>query len=424
MTATGTKRQAPITIDATVAADGSKRVPTKRLLFGWLQRQQAPQADQSLVEAEASKSGRVSIHVITFLGGVLLPWIAFLGYFLFVASDQFIAISKFAVRGAAFEQPVELPTAGSSSRSQTIPMVVGQDAYIIVAYIKSYKIIEDISARVDVKAAYQHPAADFWERLPASATKEQVLEYWNRRVSAAVDGPSGIVTVRVRAFTPDDAVKILNAIIWASENLANDISARARRDMVSKAENEVTRAVGVVQQALSDLQRFRERAGVLDPVSSATMTNTLLLQLLGEKIKLENELYVLQRVSPDNLVAQRVLRTSIESVQQQVDRLKNSLTGQSNEGRSIAAALVDYERLEMQRILSQKLLTLAQESLQRAAQRASRQNIYLTTFVAPFVPQESEYPQRGQLLAMYCALILIVWGILTLLVATVDDHRI
>lgn len=423
MTAPGTKSRTPVTIDATV--NGGQPVPVSRSsrLVRWLKRDTKSPVSDASHEPQVGRR-QLPVHLLTFFFGAVLPCLAFFGYFAFVATDQYVAVSKFAVRGAAFEQPVDLPSAGSSARSSSMPMVVGQDAYIIVSYIKSFKVIEDIAARVDVRAAYQHPAADFWERLSDHANKEDLLDYWNKRVSASVDGPSGIVTVRVRAFTPNDAVRILNSIIWASESLANDISARARRDMVSRAEEEVNRAMGVAQAALTDLQRFRERAGLIDPISSATMTNTLLLQLLGEKIKLENELYVLQRVSPDNGPGQRVIRTNIDSVQQQIDRLKDSLTGQSAEGRSIANALVEYERLEMQRVISQKLLGLAQEALQRAVQRAARQNIYVTTFVAPFIPQESEYPQRWQMLIMYCVLALVAWGILTLLVATVDDHRV
>lgn len=417
------KRTAPVTIDGALNPQPSPLAAPKRgVLARLLRRPRTTEPTQATEDVATKPRRRFSGHGITFIVFAVLPSLALFGYLAFVASDQFIAVAKFAVRGAAFEQPVDLPS--GAARPSNMPMVVGQDAYIIVSYIKSHKVIQDIAERVDVRAVYQHPVADFWERLPKDASAEDLVDYWNKRVQASVDGPSGIVTVRVRAFTADDAVRVLNAIIRASENLANDISARARRDMVWRAENEVNRAMAVAQTALNDLQNFRERVGILDPVSSATMTNSLLLQLLGEKIRAENELYVLQRVSPDNVVSQRLISTNIDSLQKQINTLKDSLTGQSAEGKSIAAALVDYERLEMQRVLSQKLLGLAQESLQRAAQRAIRQNIYVTTFVSPYIPQESEYPRRWQMWIMYSIFITITWGIFTLLIATVNDHRI
>lgn len=414
------------TLEGTVNLPSPPAVAPRRLRAPstWLRPRQ-PKADGEAAHAEQiAPRRRVSAHALTFLLLVALPSVAFIIYLAFFASNQYIAVSRLAVRSSAFDQPVDLPANPGINRSPTMSMVVGQDAYIIVAYIKSHKIIEDISKTLDLREVYRHPSADFWERLPKSASAEEMLTYWNKRVQASVDGASGIVTVRVRAFTPDDAVKVLTAIISASEKLANDVSARARRETVQRAEEEVNQMMGRAQSALNDLQKFRERVGFIDPVSSATMANSLIMQILAEKIRAESELYIMQRLAPDNATGQRVLRTSIESMQQQIDRLKETLTGQSEEGRSVAAALVEYERLEMQRVLSQKLLTLAQESLQRAAQRADRQNIYVTTFVPPSSPQESEYPRPFQMWLVYSTLMAVAWGVLTLLLATIDDHRI
>jgi capsular polysaccharide transport system permease protein len=227
----------------------------------------------------------------------------------------------------------------------------------------------------------------------------------------------------VRAFTPDDSLALLKGILAASEKLANDVSARARRDTVARFEEEVRRAVGTMQEALQALREFREKVGFVDPVSSATMTNTLLLQMLGEKIKLENELFVMQRVSPDNATGLRVLRTNIQTVDQQIDRLKASLTGASAEGRSIAGALVQYEGLELQRVFSQKMLGLAQEALTRANQRAERQNIYVSVFVPPSLPEESRFPERWSMSVVVPLSMVVVWGIFALLAATIRDHR-
>jgi capsular polysaccharide transport system permease protein len=392
----------------------------------WLRAPAAPDAEAE-PQTQTGGGGRrgFSWFFLSFAAFVIVPTIASWLYFALIASDQFIASSRFAVRAAANERPVELPgsSAGGSSSSVGMPMVVGQDAYLIVAYIQSHKIISDLSASLDLRAMFRHPRADFWARLAKDASAEDVEKYWKRHVQASVDGPSGIVTVRVRAFTPSDATTILQAILTASEKLANDVSARARRDTVARSEDEVRRTLASVQESLQALQSFRERVGFVDPVSSATMTNTLLLQMLAEKIRLENELFVMQRMSPDNATGQRVLRTQIGSVDQQVDRLKSDLTGASAEGRSIAAALVQYEALELQRVFSTKMFALAQEALTRATQRAERQNIYVTVFVAPSLPEESRFPERWVMALIVPVSLLIVWGVFAMVGGAINDHR-
>jgi capsular polysaccharide transport system permease protein len=298
---------------------------------------------------------------LSLIVGVIIPSIGYLIYLLAFASDQYVASSRFSVRSAANEQQVELPSSSANRTSSSgLPMVVGQDAYLVVAYINSHRIIEDLGQTVDLKAVFRHPRADFWARLKDNPSAEDMLAYWQKHILAYVDGPSGIVTVRVRTFAPQDSLKLLQAIIAASEKLANDVSARSRRDTVSRFEDEVKRSIVAVQDALQAMREFREKVGYVDPVSSATMTNTLLLQMLGDKIKLENEVFVMQRVSPDNATGLRVLRTNIQTVDQQIEKLKAALTGASTEGRSIAASLVKYEELELQRVFSQKLFGLAQ----------------------------------------------------------------
>ncbi|MGL4239837.1 MAG: capsule biosynthesis protein [Beijerinckiaceae bacterium] len=377
-------------------------------------------------EVQAGGGGRrgLSWFKWSFVFCVVLPAIASWLYFAFIAADQFTAVSRFAVRTAATEQQVELPGTGARSSNFNLPMVVGQDAHVIVAYIHSHKIIQDLSPTIDFRKMFRRPSADFLTRLEKDASAEDLVTYWRRHVQASVDGQSGIVTVRVRAFTPDDASSLLEAILAASEKLANEVSARARRDTVSRAEDEVRKTLASVQDSLKALQGFREKVGYVDPVSSATLTNTLLLQLLAEKIKLESELFVMQRVAPDNATGQRMLQTQIQSVDQQVDRLKGDLTGTTAEGRSIAASLVEYETLELQRIFSTKMFSLAQEALTRATQRAERQNIYVTVFVAPSRPEESRYPERWAMAWIVPLSLLIIWGTFAMLASAIDDHRV
>lgn len=368
---------------------------------------------------------RPPLYLTTFLLFVLLPSLANILYLGFLASDQYVAVSRFAVRTAVGERQVELPGNGAASASASIgiPAVAGQDAYVIVTYVRSHAIIADLSKTIDLRGMFRSPAADFWARLKQDASAEELLSYWQSMVNASVDGPSGIVTIRARAFTPQDAKALVEAILKASEVLANDVSARARADMVQRAEDEVRRSEATVRDALKDLREYRESVGYLDPVTAATMTNKLLLQLLGEKIRLENDYFVSSRVTSETAPGVVSIKTSIQSVDQQIDKLKASLTGATEAGRSIAASLVRFETLELRRVFSEKLLMSSEDALERAKLRADRQNIYISVFVPPSLPQEAQFPERLAMSFIVPISLLVLWGIFALLVATIEDHR-
>jgi capsular polysaccharide transport system permease protein len=102
--------------------------------------------------------------------------------------------------------------------------------------------------------------------------------------------------------------------------------------------------------------------------------------------------------------------------------MKSKLTGKSEEG-TIAASLTKFETLELQRIFAEKLYGLAEDGLERARLRAEQQNIYVTVFVPPSLPQDAKYPERYSLSVLIPIGLLIVWGIFALMAAAVEDHR-
>ena len=67
---------------------------------------------------------------------------------------------------------------------------------------------------------------------------------------------------------------------------------------------------------------------------------------------------------------------------------------------------------------------MAQDALERARLRAERQNLYVSVFVPPSLPEEAQYPQTLALSFIIPLTLLIVWGILALISAAIEDHRL
>jgi capsular polysaccharide transport system permease protein len=356
---------------------------------------------------------------------VVLPSIASIIYLAFVASDQFVAETRFAVRGAQLDFGREkVLSALSSLGSSSISSVVGQEPYVVTSYIRSRAIVDDVSKNLDVREIFSRPEADFWAKLPRTASTERLVTYWTRMVTTYIDAPSGIVTVYTRAFRPDDALALAREVIRTSEKLVNDVSARARNDAMHRAEEELRRYEAAVRQALLDLRKYRDAEGFIDPVSVATSTSQLLTQAMSEEIQIQNDLFVASRAMSPDAPTLQTLKARLESVDKQIEQLKSKMTGDSLEGRTVAAALVKFEQLELKRIFAERLYAMAQDALERARLRAEQQNLYLTVFVPPSLPQDAQYPQRLGYSIIIPLGLTVLWGILALTAAAVEDHRL
>ncbi|WP_020176000.1 hypothetical protein [Methyloferula stellata] len=369
---------------------------------------------------------RPSAYLLSFVLAVVVPSFIAILYLAFIASDQYVSEARFAIRaaeidfGGSRQQGASTLSAGSIG---SMPSLAGQEAYVVTGYIHSHAIIDDLSKEVDLREIFRRPEADFWARLKSHASAEDLLSYWNSMVMTSIDGPSGIVTVYARAFRPDDALKLTQAIVRASEKLVNDISARARNDTMKRAEEEVRATESRVRQVLADMRSYRDREGFIDPTVAATSTGKLLVEAMSEKIKLQNDYFATSASLSPNAPTLQALKTRLQGLDRQIDDLKAQLTSSSPEGKPISAALVKFEELELRRIFSEKLFTMAQDALERARMKAERQNMYVTAFVPPALPEEPKYPERLALSCLIPAGLLILWGIFALIGAAINDHR-
>lgn len=364
--------------------------------------------------------------LLSFILFVLAPAFAASLYFAFLASDQYTVEAQFAVRSVEAEAP-QSETAGSGAAAPSGGFsftATGQNAYIVTSYIRSRAILDDLSKKLDLKEVFRRPEADFWARLNRGASIDEFTEYWKGMVATFVDPVSSIVTVRIRAFRRDDALRLGRAVVETSEALVNRISERARRDATAMAEKEVRRAFAGVQSALAELHKFRNDAKIIDPGQSAGEIGKLLVPLMSEKIKLESELFVVAREMANDAPTVRVLREKLATTEAQVKDLKAKLTGEKGSTGTIASSLAKFEELEIQRQLTERFYMLAQADLDRAQLRANRQSVYLTVFVPPSLPEESRYPRRIAFSLLTFAGLTAVWAIIAMIYASVEDHRI
>jgi capsular polysaccharide transport system permease protein len=371
---------------------------------------------------------RASPLLVSFIAVVLVPAFAALVYFALIASDQYAAQARFAVRQIDIGSSDSMASAENSATGSTEVnfsfTAPGQNAYIVTSYIQSRAIVDDLNKTLNLREIFRRPEADFWARLKRNASIDELTDYWKSMVSTYIDAPSGIVTLNVRAFRPDDAVALANAVLTLSEALVNRISDRARSDAMESSEQEVRRTFEMTQSALADLRQFRDSSGIIDPVQAGTDIGKLLLPLLTEKIRLESDLFVASRDLDATAPTIKAMKSQLNATEKQIADLRGKLTNTDGDNKTLAASLAKFEQLDLKRQFAEKLYALAQVDLDRARLRAERQSVYLTVFVPPSLPEDSRYPRRIAFPILIFLGLVIVWSIGAMVVASVEDHRL
>jgi capsular polysaccharide transport system permease protein len=363
-------------------------------------------------------------RALSFVVVVLLPVVAAAAYYLAIAADQYVAEFRMSLRSVDAPRIEPIVLLGGEGTHTT----AATESQIVAQYIASRAIVDELDPKLDLRQLFSAPVADFWARLRLPASIEQLVYYWHGQVDPFYDTATGTITVRVRAFSPDNALKLAQATVGASERLINELSIRARRDAVGHADGEVAAAEARLKRALTAIQEFRDKQGLIDPGKSADATATLAGKLRDELVKATAELATLKSYMRDDAPTVRVLKARIRSLETQQRSLSREVTaGPAAQQPSAAApalsqAIGSYETLEAERKFAEASYQHALEGLDRARDNADRQHIYIESFIPPSLPETALYPHRWRSLGTVALIAFAIWAIGSLAVQSIRDH--
>ncbi|WP_442755915.1 hypothetical protein ACNHKD_04515 [Methylocystis sp. JAN1] len=361
----------------------------------------------------------------SFLIVVILPTIVYLFYAALWQSDRYVAESRLTVREAQKKEQPKLGDAASVIAKMTGGAGGGgkdtQNTFMVLNYIKSRAVLVDLGGRPYLERKFSQPGVDYFSRLSKDANLEELWKYWLDHISASVDTISGILVFRVDAFQPQDALDLAKDIVRLSEDLVNKITLRNRSDALSRADNEV----GLARQKLADarerLLQFRNQNFIIDPGSRAASLSEMIVKLTLERIDLVNALSTFSSTLSSDAPSQRLQRTRLAAIDQQIADLKKKLTD-NQAGDVVSAQIASYEKLKLEEQFAERLYTIAQSAYESARQDLERQQLYLVTVVAPTLPESATYPRVfGDTLLLFCAL-LVIWAVIALIAASVQDQ--
>jgi len=360
-------------------------------------------------QAERLKSSFGGWVIIAFLAVVVLPVAAAGLYLAIFASDQYASEARFAVRGGD-KGPLD-PLAGLTGGAGHT-----QDTLIIADYIRGRGMVEELEKTLNLREMFSGSKADFLFSFNPDKPIEKLVRYWRWQVDVGVEQMSGIITVVVRAFTPEDALKISRAVIAASKKLVNDLSDRSRRDALKQAQSELMLAEKALQDKIKAMRELREREGILD----ATKTSEAMLKLIGdlrlELAKLESEYATARNTMAESTPQMRVLQARIRSTRDQIRlieaRLTNSPQAAPNAAKdpALAESMGRFDRLRLEQEFAQKHYVDAAAAYERARIDVDTQQLYLATFLQPVLAQDALYPKSAWIMAALTAICLALWG--------------
>ncbi len=348
---------------------------------------------------------------------IVLPTLIAAIYFLFIASPRYVSEAQFVVRTAG-----QTNTGTLGMALQGIGVSPAQsDAFAVHEFITSRAGAADLSEEFDLPVVLNRGADPFsaYPRLDESRTQEGLHKALKRFVTVGYDSTTGISTLTVEAFRPDDAQAMAETLLAGGEQLINELNERSSANAIAEANAAREVARQRLAEAEAQLTAFRNSEAFVDPEATARIRSQLIGGLLGAAAELRAERAQLQASAPQSPMLAG-LDGRIASLEAQIAAEQAKLSGGPG---SLAPRVGMFETLRLNRELADRELAQATAAVVTAEQEARRQRLYLDRIVSPHRPDEAIEPRRWLSILTVLATCVLIYGVGWLIWAGVREHR-
>jgi capsular polysaccharide transport system permease protein len=312
--------------------------------------------------------------------------------------------------------PSDIPFFGSTA-SQT-----GLDAELVTEFILSRDMLGRLEDKHNLKSHFQNSEIDLLSRLPADASKEDFLEYYQDHLSVTLNEVSSVLTIEVQAFSAGYSTEVLETVLEESELFINNIGHKLARSQVLFVQGEIERA----QQNLRDSKRaileFQDTHKLYNPEQEGVAMQTVVHQLEGELARSQTELKSLKSFMNAQAPEVVSLRGKIKALEQQLEQERSKLAG-NPKGQNLNDITSGFQDLKMDIEFATDIYKTALITLEQARVEAYRKLKHLVIVESPELPEDAKYPRIIYNIATLGLILLLVYGVFVIVIATIREHK-
>ncbi|MDQ0454881.1 hypothetical protein [Rhizobium paknamense] len=325
-----------------------------------------------------------SIIGLTFV----LPMLASVLYYTMIASPGYESEVRFIVRSSV---PFLSRDRYSSDSVEPKAKLV-QDTAILLNYLDSPAIIQDLQKHVDLKEIFGRSGIDHLSRLREDSTQDDLLKYWKKHHSASVNPKSGIVELEVTAFSPSEARDILALVLKLCEQQVNNLNSGMWNDLLASTQRDVDNATKEVADLRAKLRDTQNQTGVFDVNMSAQSIIGVLTKVEGSIAELQSRRAALARsVGPDSPQLGDIDRR-LAGLQEQAKSLRAQTAGANGKTGNLADYSGVFDQLKLDLKMAESKLQSAIGDLEKVKLVSSLQLVYVDNFTDPTMPEKNKYP--------------------------------
>ena len=352
---------------------------------------------------------------------LVLPWLLYAFYLVVWAAPQYESKSQLIVKssdgGSSFDPSSLLMSAGVAGGG------FNNESQLVEAYIQSTDMIKYLDSTINLRAHYTSDEADYFSGLSESHKEEDFYQFYFNHVEVNVDSASSVITLRTRAFNPEFAQIINQSIVKKAEEFINTINNDLAKSKLTFAKGEHEIVEQKLQQAKTDILGFQSKYNVLDPTAEGAAFQQIAFSLEATLAQKKAELSTMSTMMSNMAPEVINIKREISALQQEVEKQKSRIsTSESTSGElSVSELMAQYSNLQVQLQLSIQAFSSSLITLENARVEAYQKLQHLVTVETSTLPDDNKYPTIIYNLVLFGAGLLLLYGIVRIVIATIRE---
>lgn len=352
---------------------------------------------------------------------VAMPMLLAIVYYAIFASNRYVSVAQAVVRQANSEGQATMP--GLALMVAGINPASREETLYLREYITSTDMLKVLESKLPFREHYADQYKDPLYWISVTASREDMLAYYQRMVKAHYDEMTGLLRVEVQAFTPEFAETVLQIILEESERFVNELSHAMAHDQLRFAQSELTLARKHYEQKTLEMVEFQNNNELVNAQASAESRAMIIGTLEADLTKQRANLKALKSTLGENTPQVRQQSVRIRALEQQLEAEKKTLVSNAAQGGRLNEIASRYRDLEIDVGIALESYKAAVVAVENARIEAGKKIRSLVKVVVPNMPDSAVYPSRVYNLFTLFLGLLLVYGITRFILATIEDHR-
>ncbi|WP_407712976.1 capsule biosynthesis protein [Campylobacter lanienae] len=350
---------------------------------------------------------------------VIYIMIVVIFYYTFIAADRYVSNVSLSVKSTDGSSPISLSgiesLVGVASSST-------EDIKLLREYIKSFDMLQKLDEKINLRSLYEKQKIDLFFRIYSSTSKESYLKYYRDRIHILFDDATGLLNVAVESFSPEDARIISAAILEESERFINEISHNIAREQLRFAQGELESAKQKYKDAKNELLAFQNEYGVFDPQSLAKTKAGFITEIELQISKKETELNTMRSYLNDNAPEIVALKAELRAHKEQLEKEKSKVASNASQDK-LNDVVAQFEALYLNLSFAEDVYKTAITAVETTRIEIGRKAKQVVVIQSPYVPDSAAYPNKMYNIITIFVILTLIFGVVRLVRAIIDEHR-